>query len=81
MDVAVDNGVAGIIAQCGGGCTCCTCHIWVLEEWQDQLKPAHPDEDDLLAYALGRSSRSRLACQVRLTKNLDGITAEIPSES
>jgi 2Fe-2S ferredoxin len=81
MDVAVDNGVAGIIGQCGGGCTCCTCHVWLDVNWQDRVKPAHHDETELLSYAIGVCERSRLACQVRLTEDLDGLVVEIPSES
>ena len=81
MDVAVDNGVAGIIGQCGGGCTCCTCHVWVDSGWQDRVKPAHSDETELLSYAIGVCARSRLACQVRLTEDLDGLVVEIPSEA
>jgi 2Fe-2S ferredoxin len=80
MDVAVDNGVVGIIGQCGGGCTCCTCHVWVDAQWQERLAPAHSDEKELLSYAIGVSERSRLACQIRLTEDLDGLVVEIPFE-
>lgn len=79
MDVAVDNGVAGIIGQCGGGCTCCTCHVWVDPQWQHVMPQAHGDELDLLSYAAGASERSRLACQIRLNEDLDGLVVEIPS--
>ena len=81
MDVAVDNGVAGIIGQCGGGCTCCTCHVWIDPNWQDRVRPAHNDETELLSYAIGVCDRSRLACQLRLTQELDGLVVEIPSET
>jgi 2Fe-2S ferredoxin len=49
--------------------------------WQDRVKPAHHDETELLSYAIGVCERSRLACQVRLTEDLDGLVVEIPSES
>ena len=81
MDVAVDNGVSGIIGQCGGGCTCCTCHVWVDPQWQQRAKTAHGDERELLSYALGVNERSRLACQIRLTPELDGLVVEVPSQS
>lgn len=81
MDVAVDNGVSGIIGQCGGGCTCCTCHVWVDPQWQQRAKTAHGDEQELLSYALGVNDRSRLACQIRLTPELDGLVVEVPSQS
>lgn len=79
MDVAVDNGVDGIIAQCGGGCSCCTCHTWLREPWVERLGPATGDEAELLDYALGRTDRSRLACQIRLTEHMDGLVVEVPS--
>jgi 2Fe-2S ferredoxin len=78
MDVAVDNGVDGIIAQCGGGCSCCTCHTWLREPWTERLGPATGDEAELLDYALGRTDRSRLACQIRLAESMDGLVVEVP---
>ena len=80
LDVALDNGVAGIKGQCGGGCTCCTCHCWVRTPWLQQLPAPHPDELDMLEYAWGRAANSRLACQVALTPELDGIVVEIPEQ-
>ena len=80
MDVALDNGVAGIKAQCGGGCTCCTCHCWVSEPWLSDLPAPHRDELDMLEYAWGRSERSRLACQVPLDESLSGITVYVPAQ-
>jgi len=80
MDVALDNGVAGIIAQCGGGCTCCTCHCWIEAPWYSQLPQAHQDEVDMLAYAWGLAANSRLACQVELTPALSGMRVQVPKE-
>ena len=80
MDAAVDNGVAGIIGQCGGGCTCCTCHCWVDASWVEKLAKPHRDEVDLLEYAIGLEDNSRLACQIRLSEDLDGLVVTIPSE-
>ena len=80
MDVAVDNSVDGIIAQCGGGCSCCPCHTWLREPWTERLGPATGDEAELLDYALGRNDRSRLACQIRLAEHMDGLVVEVPSQ-
>ena len=80
MDVALDNGVPGIIAQCGGGCTCCTCHLWVADAWLALLNTPHQDELDMLAYAWGYNHRSRLACQVALNDALDGIRVTVPEQ-
>ena len=80
MDGALDNGVPGIIGQCGGGCTCSTCHCFVDARWHPQLPDAHPDELDLLAYLPNRSSASRLACQIVISEALDGLVVKLPSE-
>jgi len=78
MDVALDNGVAGIQAQCGGGCTCCTCHCYIEAPWQSLLGAQHPDETEMLAYAWQPSVTSRLACQVMLDRGLHGIRVQVP---
>ncbi len=78
MDCAVDNGVPGITAQCGGGCTCSTCHCYVPSPWYERVGPAQGDEADILEFTPGRRANSRLSCQVVLRADLDGITVEIP---
>ena len=80
MDVALDNGVAGIVAQCGGGCTCCTCHGWIEPLWFTQLPDPHQDEVDMLEYAWRRAATSRLTCQVALTSELSGICVRLPEK-
>ncbi|MEM9623792.1 MAG: 2Fe-2S iron-sulfur cluster-binding protein [Pseudomonadota bacterium] len=80
MDAALDNGVPGIIAQCGGGCTCCTCHCWVQQPWLQQLPEPHQDEVDMLEYAWGLAVGSRLACQVVVTPRLNGIRVCVPAQ-
>lgn len=77
MDVALDNNVPGIIAQCGGGCTCCTCHVWLESP---RLPPAHRDERDMLEYAWGMDERSRLSCQVKITPDIKRIRVSIPEQ-
>lgn len=80
LDVALDNKIPGIVGQCGGGCTCCTCHVWIDSRWKEALPPVHRDEEDMLLYAWARDERSRLACQILLTTSLAGIVVEVPEQ-
>lgn len=73
MEAAVDNGVAGIVAECGGACACATCHSYVAEAWLDKL-PAISEMEDMMLDALpDRRVNSRLACQIEMTEVLDGL--------
>ncbi|MDA1073426.1 MAG: 2Fe-2S iron-sulfur cluster-binding protein [Proteobacteria bacterium] len=78
LDLALDNGVPGILGQCGGGCTCVTCHCYVHAPWFSQLVSPHRDETDMLEYAIDRKPCSRLACQIKLTDALDGMVVSLP---
>ena len=80
MDCAVDNGVAGIAAQCGGGCTCSTCHAVVAEPWFSRLGPPVGDEADILEFVPERRPASRLTCQVVLKPELDGMVVHVVEE-
>lgn len=73
MNSAVQNGVAGILAECGGACACATCHVYVDETCIDLLPPLDALENDLLeAVESERRPNSRLSCQIKLTPELDG---------
>jgi len=78
MDCALDNGVSGLVGQCGGGCTCATCHVYVSRGWRRWLTPPDADEQELLTYVPERREESRLACRIALTHDLDGLVVRIP---
>ena len=68
-----------IVAECGGSCMCATCHIYVEEEFVDLLPEMEEEEDEMLEGATAeRKPNSRLGCQVRATKKLDGLIVRIP---
>jgi 2Fe-2S ferredoxin len=73
MEAALDNGVAGILAECGGACACATCHAYVAEAWLPRLRPLEDMEDAMLDTAVERRPTSRLMCQIELTPELDGL--------
>ena len=63
MEGAIQNDINGIVAECGGGCACATCHVFVDETWMDRLDPAGDMENDMLeCTAVERTPRSRLSC-------------------
>jgi 2Fe-2S ferredoxin len=81
MSAAVRNGVPGIVAECGGNCSCATCHVYVGERFADLVGPPGDMEEDLLDMAVSeRRDTSRLACQIRVTDALDGLVVEIPAD-
>lgn len=81
MAAAVRTGVPGIIGECGGNVSCGTCHVWVRDDYLDQVGEVGDMEDDLLDMAVGdRREGSRLSCQIAMTPALDGLTVDVPDE-
>jgi 2Fe-2S ferredoxin len=78
MQAAVDNFVPGIIADCGGNCSCGTCHGFVDERWRPLLSPADANESSLLEGLLEAQTNSRLTCQISITPALDGLIVRLP---
>ena len=79
MLTALKQGVDGIVGECGGGAVCATCHVYVDENWIEKLPPASLDEDELLeGVAMERLSGSRLSCQIKIIKELDGLVLRLP---
>ena len=77
MEGAIMNGVEGIEAECGGACSCATCHCYVPEDWWDKLPEMDVIEDSMLEAATDRRSNSRLTCQIPMTDELDGLIVEV----
>jgi len=78
MQSALDNMVPGIIGECGGSCSCATCHGYIDEPWSAHLQPSTPTEGDLLSCALDVRPTSRLTCQIQVSPALDGIVVHLP---
>ncbi|MFD1211060.1 2Fe-2S iron-sulfur cluster-binding protein [Arthrobacter sp. GCM10027362] len=79
MRAALTGGVQGIAADCGGEASCATCHVYVGEEWADKVGGPGLDEDDMLEFtACERKPTSRLSCQIRIDRNLDGLVLNLP---
>ena len=80
MEAAVDNDVAGIVAECGGACSCATCHVYVDPAWLDKLPRPDAQEDGMLDCVLERHANSRLSCQIVARDDLDGIVVRVADE-
>lgn len=78
MEAAVNHGVPGILADCGGACSCATCHVYVPLEWLARLPPRQEDEESMLELAIEVRENSRLACRIQLTPELDGLRVDLP---
>ncbi len=80
MRGAVNNGVEGIVGECGGGLACATCHCYVDAAWADKVGgPSSDDERDMLESAAAEvRPTSRLSCQIAITPELDGLVVELP---
>jgi 2Fe-2S ferredoxin len=79
MSAAVRRHVAGIDAICGGSMVCGTCHVYVHPDWRDRLPPASAAEQDLLDCGLAVRPESRLACQIVVTSDLEGLVVTTPA--
>ncbi len=80
METAIANGVPGIDANCGGACSCATCHVFVDPQWLETVGEAGPMEKDMLEFVDAVQPNSRLSCQIRITSDLDGLVVATPSE-
>ena len=78
MEAALENNVPGIIAECGGACSCATCHVYIDDKWQNRVGAPNIMEDDMLDFAYDRRKNSRLSCQIVLDESLDGLVVYIP---
>lgn len=80
MQVALDNAVPGILGDCGGACSCATCHGYVDPAFLDRLPPRSETEVFMLEGVPDLRDNSRLCCQIRMQPELAGIRVELPDE-
>jgi len=78
MQAAVDNRMPGILGDCGGSCSCATCHAYVEEEWIPHMPAPESYEQEMLTCALDVRPESRLTCQIHVTPELDGLVIRLP---
>ena len=80
MEGAIQNGIQGIDADCGGAMACATCHVYVEEEWFDKIPKAEEAEVDMIDMAFEPKKNSRLSCQLIVSEELDGLIVTTPEK-
>ena len=79
MQAALNNGINGILADCGGALSCATCHVHVASDWIEKVGQASAEEVEMLEMAVDPDDRSRLSCQIILSSGLDGLEVILPA--
>ncbi len=77
MELARDNNVKGIDADCGGVCSCATCHVHVAPAYFDKLKEQEDIEKDMLEFEDNTNEYSRLSCQLQISEAMDGMVLKV----
>ena len=81
MQAALTGRVGGILGECGGNCMCATCHVYVDADFLDRIPPVKENEKFMLSIAAeGPQPNSRLSCQIKMTKELDGLIVRLPAK-
>ena len=78
METAIKHNVPGIVAECGGACSCATCHVYVDEAWREKVGSPTPMEEDMLDFGFDVRPNSRLSCQIKVSDELDGLVVGTP---
>ncbi|MCW9041994.1 MAG: 2Fe-2S iron-sulfur cluster-binding protein [Pseudopelagicola sp.] len=81
MEAARAANIDGIVAECGGSCSCSTCHVYVDADWAATLDAPEDMETDLLDFAWEPDpARSRLSCQITVSEALEGLRVTVPAQ-
>ncbi|MEW9855862.1 2Fe-2S iron-sulfur cluster-binding protein [Novosphingobium sp. M1R2S20] len=78
MENAVAQGVETIEAVCGGNAYCGTCRVYPEAAWRSVLGEATEIELPMIEAAGDDTDGVRLSCQIRVTRQLDGLVVRTP---
>lgn len=77
MEGSTRNNLPGIVAECGGSCSCATCHVYVETCSTDRFSPTTTEEEDLLEFLEDRTEGSRLSCQLIVSPTAEGARVKV----
>jgi 2Fe-2S ferredoxin len=77
MQASLDHNIDGIVAECGGQCSCATCHVYVDDAWYERAGAPSDREREMLECVIDPGPTSRLSCQVAMNDELDGIVVRV----
>jgi ferredoxin, 2Fe-2S len=80
MELVRAAGIDELLALCGGCLSCATCHVYVEPRDFERLPPMGAEEGELLSALEHRRATSRLACQIQLTEDLEGLRVTVAEE-
>jgi ferredoxin len=80
LDAALDHNI-DIEGACGGELACSTCHVILTKELYESLPKKTEEESDMLDLAWGLTDTSRLCCQIKVSKELEGAIFVVPDET
>ncbi|TEA34188.1 hypothetical protein DBR06_SOUSAS2710054 [Sousa chinensis] len=79
LDIVVENNLdIDGFGACEGTLACSTCHLIFEQHIFEKLEAISDEENDMLDLAYGLTDRSRLGCQICLTKAMDNMTVRVP---
>lgn len=78
MEGAVENGVPGVDADCGGSCSCATCHVYIEPGYEHLLPPKGDLEGEMLDLAAHVRGNSRLSCRLTVGEHMAGLVVRTP---
>lgn len=78
MDGSVRNNLPGIVAECGGGCSCATCHVWLAKEASGYFAEMSDEEEELLEFLDEFTPESRLSCQLVVSEECGDVRVTVP---
>ncbi len=78
MTAAIENGVEGILGDCGGACACATCHCYIDDTHSATIPDADEIEQSMIEFAADPKENSRLGCQVTITREMSGLVVHLP---